>query len=274
MTLIGYVLWLALAVYVGKRVTRAVKRSRRAKLTAGWGVGVLLALLPFGDIVLGMPVTIDACRKRGGLQIHENVSRPLTSVVQSIESGQLSVCAHCSEILIRRLASEIQVDVPAAAGVLADPNQLVLKPGPTRYWLSQRGDPHCERFFTNYAPSENVRRRIWALAGVPYDDNACIAAESIPEITADYSMTLERGREERHGFVRLEIREVTLTRRSDESRIASLARISQMAWVGMLGEGADPTVPICPSSWKLSRDFSFIELFNRLTRASSTGDRT
>lgn len=269
MTLIGYVLWLVFSVYIGKRIARAVGWSRRAKLAAGWSAAVLLALLPFGDIVLGLPVTIDACRNRGGLQVHEDVSLPLTSVVETLTlSEQRMTCGDCNEILIRRLAREVQVDI------LGDEDGrgksgLVSEAGPSRFWLSHRGDPYCDQYFATYAPTENVRRKIWSLAGVPYDDNVCIAAQSITEISADYDLTLERAKEERHGIARLKIREVALTRQSDAKRIASLARISQVTWLGLLGEGRDPSVPICPSAWGMSRDFSYLEFFNRLAKASS-----
>lgn len=266
MILLGYILWLVLAIYVGRWAIRHVNRSHRAKLTTGWSVGVVIALLPYWDVILGLPVTIDACRNRAGLQIYEDVSLPLSSVVEFLNFGPMSACHSCQDILVRGFANEVQVTLVPGPISGIKPATMVSSPGPARYWMSEKGDPHCDGYFKFFAPEEKHRRDIWARNGVTYNADACIAAQSIPRISADYGVTLSQ-KEEQHGIVTLHIREVSLTRRSDAARIASLAQVIQYPWTAKKFAFGLPPVPACPSalsSQRLSNNFSFIDLLNRI----------
>lgn len=271
MILLAYVLWLALAIYIGRWVIRRVESGRVTKLAIGWSVGVFTALLPYWDAILGLPVTIDACRNRAGLQTYEDFALPLSSVAEVLDFAPMTACHSCPDILVRGLANEVQVALLPDSKGGTWPETMVSSPGPARYWLSASGDPHCDGYFKFFAPEEKHRRDIWVRNGLTYNENACIAAESIPSISADYVVTLG-DKVEQHGIVTLQIREVALTRRSDAARIASLARVVQHPWTAKIFLFGLPPVPQCPSTFsnqRLSNNFSFIDLLNRLAMDES-----
>jgi hypothetical protein len=246
MILLGYILWLALAVYVGRRVFRHVNRDRPARLVSAWGVGILFALLPLWDVVMGLPVTIAACRNRAGLQVYEMPSLPLSSVAVD-EYVPTSVCASCREMLRRGLAKEVQVELVAnSLSGNVDPLAWVSKPGPTSYSISSRGDPRCNGFFDELARIEPQKRALWKFEGIPPSDDTCIAAQSIERIDAEYRITTRRVVEQ-HGVATLRVQEAVLTSAHDQRPLASKARVYQMSWLSTMLFGKSSGVPDCPN---------------------------
>lgn len=246
MILIGYILWLALAVYIGRSVMRKVNRGRGAKLTSAWGVGMLFALLPVWDIVLGLPFTIDACRNRAGLQVYEEVPLPLSSVVIDSEIAPIAGCGDCMEIVSRGLATQAQVELAARAQTgEADPGTWVSRPGPTTYSISSRGDPRCTGFFESRTEREPHAGTSQVFQGIAFDDNTCIAAQSVERIVAEYRVTTRRVVEQ-HGVVTLQVLEAVLTSAHDQRPLASIARIYQSSWLSRMLFGNSSGVPDCP----------------------------
>lgn len=212
-----------------------------------------MALLPFWDIVLGAPVMVNACRNRAGLQVYEKVSLPLTSVEITSEPAHFSACSQCWEILRRGLANETQVtiDVMAYPPGELDESSLVSKPGPTRYWISRRSDPHCEAFFAHLVPNERDQREFWKRTNTIYDADACIAAQSVTEIVAEYRLSTRRFVEQ-HGVVTLHVNEATLTRVRDNKVLASDAVLFQGSLIWKLsGTSGGTGVPVCPAHKQL-----------------------
>lgn len=74
MILLGYILWIALAALASRWVTRRITGSHAKRAGLGSTVFLILALLPYWDVLLGLPVMIDTCRTRAGLQVHESVT--------------------------------------------------------------------------------------------------------------------------------------------------------------------------------------------------------
>lgn len=271
MILLGYIIWLMLAVWIGRVVARCIKRSRRTQLAPGWGAGVLVALLPYWDVILGLPATIDACANRAGLHVHREIQFPLTSVHLVDEGGPTDVCSACQKMLVRGLAKEAQFDVAPVGGRIGS-GSLVTKGGPTRYWISTTQDPACAAYL-KWSGTLEDRRRYWEGQGSVFRGDECIAAQSITKLTADYRASLSITSEQ-HGVATLHIREVRLTRVAGDETVASLALVRQYPWTQRRFYFGLPPVPNCPypslhdpvTQQRLGKDFSYIALFNQLDK--------
>lgn len=267
MILLGYIIWIVLAIIVGRRIARA-RRARGIGSPPGWSLAILLALLPLWDVILGLPVTTLACVNRAGLQVHEEVSLPLSSVVLTSDIHHFPACSQCWQILGRGFANEAQVriDLQSYPVDKLEPASLVSGPGPTRYWISRRGDPYCEAFYTHLVTKERDSREFWETWGPRRDEDACIAAESIPEITAEYRLATRRFVDRRFVFP-LNVHEAELNRSSDGTKLASLARLFQLTMIGSLSGVQDFALWTCPSNFSkqpLGNSFSHAELLKRL----------
>jgi hypothetical protein len=175
------------------------------------------------------------------------------------------------EILASGGATETQVIIAPLSAASTRPGQVAMgtmveDPGPTRYWISKRGDPHCYSFYLQFAPSLQDRREFWERNGAAFDDEACIAAESIPSITSEFETVLDDTTAQ-HGIATLRIREVTLTNLHRQERIASLASVTQIPWTAKVFLYGLPPVPQCPSpssSEQPGNNFDAADLFARL----------
>jgi hypothetical protein len=247
MILLAYILWIALAAFASRWIGRRVRGGRTMRAVIGSTVFLVIVLVPYWDVLLGLPVMIDTCRKRAGLQIHENVHLPINSVVIAEDGGPISVCVACYELPARGLATEVQAAIAAPTRRSEiEPAFLVSRPGPARYWLSHRGDPKCALFFDVFARDEQAHRKFWITKGRNYDPDACIAAESIPEITAPYRLTSNQGTR-RIGRVTMKFHEAELVRQVDGTRTASLAQIRQVPWTERRFNFGLPPVLSCAS---------------------------
>lgn len=245
MILIGYLVWIGVVVFFCYRLALGGKQSSRAKGIFCTVLASVLILLPYWDVILGIPTMRNLCSQEAGVRKSEDIKFPLSSVML-VSDRPRSLCFSCFLILAKGLALETHADITLTSS--PERSGLIGQSGHAVYWLAQAGDPACAAFENEYS-SESSRYGLWRMAGAVYDGKACIASDRVEQSTAAFTLTYPTTIVSHRGVTVIRSRRAELRRRGQSRPIATLTHFMQLPWNGRIFslKAGLPPAPSCPS---------------------------